>query len=159
MKNILKREEIENMEGVDKTHFLNPNAKRLNKSLGDLTGLKRLGFHIIEIQPGFESTEFHNHYHEDECTYILCGSGVVTIGEIDYEVSEGDFIGYPAGGEPHTMINTGKNVLKCIVVGQRLPHDIGDYPRKNLRIFRDEKLPVNVVSMDDIDEPEGVGKK
>ena len=31
--------EIAAMEGLRKTHFLNPNAVRVNKSLGDLAGL------------------------------------------------------------------------------------------------------------------------
>lgn len=159
MKKVIKKNEIEELKGTNKIHFLNGNAKRINKSLGDMVGLKGIGFHIIEINPGDESTEYHKHFHEDECTYVLSGKGTVTIGDVDYEISEGDFVGYPAGGEPHTMVNTGKHVLKCIVVGQRLQHDVGDYPRKNLRIFRNEGLPITVVNIDDITEPEGVGKK
>jgi uncharacterized cupin superfamily protein len=68
---------------------LNENAKRINKSLGDLVGMTGFGFHIIEIEPGYDSTEHHVHYFEDECVYVLEG----------YEISEGDFIGFPAGGE------------------------------------------------------------
>ena len=63
---ILRKNEIEELEGLKKTHFLNPNARRLNKSLGDLTGLTGLGFHIIEVDPGFESTEYHLHYFEGQ---------------------------------------------------------------------------------------------
>ena len=54
-KYVVKKSEIENMEGLAKQHFLNPNAKRVNKSLGDLTGLQNIGFHIIEVPPGYES--------------------------------------------------------------------------------------------------------
>jgi uncharacterized cupin superfamily protein len=64
-KYLVTKEEIDDYEGLSKTHFLNDNAKRVNKSLGDLTGLTGFGFHIIEIEPGRESTEFHKHYHED----------------------------------------------------------------------------------------------
>ena len=49
---VVTREEIAAFEGVDKIHFLNPGARRLNKSLGDLAGLTNLGFHLIEVQPG-----------------------------------------------------------------------------------------------------------
>ncbi|MEO1069163.1 MAG: cupin, partial [Cyanobacteria bacterium J06638_6] len=66
-KYIITREEIEAYPGIAKTHFLNDHAKRINKSLGDLTGLTGIGFHIIEVEPGCESTEFHQHHHEDEC--------------------------------------------------------------------------------------------
>ena len=45
-KYVVTREEVEAYEGIAKTHFLNENAKRINKSLGDLTGLTGFGFHI-----------------------------------------------------------------------------------------------------------------
>ena len=54
-KYLITREEIERNEGLKKTHFLNQKAQRINKSLGDLTGLTGFGFHIIEVEPGFES--------------------------------------------------------------------------------------------------------
>jgi uncharacterized cupin superfamily protein len=145
------------MEGLAKTHFLNQNARRTNKSLGDLVGLKNLGFHIIEVHPGYESTEYHRHYFEDECVYILSGKATVTIDEIDYEVSTGDFIGYPAGGLPHKMKNTGLEVLRCIVVGQRLIQDVADYPRLGKRLYRYNGLN-DLVKLKDISNP-NVGKK
>ena len=145
------------MEGLAKTHFLNDNAQRINKSLGDIVGLKNLGFHIIEVQPGHESTEYHVHHCEDECVYILSGNATVTIDEINYEVSAGDFIGYPAGGLPHTMKNTGTDVLRCIVVGQRLPFDIGDYPRLGKRIYRHPQSN-DLIDLDDISNP-SLGQK
>ncbi|MDO6749462.1 cupin domain-containing protein, partial [Gilvimarinus sp. 1_MG-2023] len=83
-KYLVTKEEIEELEGISKTHFLNENAKRINKSLGDLTGLTGFGFHIIEIQPGHESTEFHKHYHEDECVYVLEGTAEAQVGNEIY---------------------------------------------------------------------------
>ena len=80
-KYIVTKDEIAQFQGIDKVHFLNPNARRLNKALGDLTGLNGFGFHIIEIQPGEESTELHVHYFEDECVYILDGQAHATLGE------------------------------------------------------------------------------
>ena len=157
MKYIIRRQEIEEMEGLARTHYLNENAKRINKSLGDIAGLKNLGFHIIEVLPGSESTEYHVHHFEDECVYILSGNATVTIDEIDYEVNEGDFIGYPAGGLPHTMKNTGYEVLRCIVVGQRLSQDVGDYPRQGKRLFRYGQLN-NLVNVEDISNP-SMGRK
>ena len=43
-KYIVTKEEIEEYAGIQKTHFLNQNARRLNKSLGDLTGLTGFGY-------------------------------------------------------------------------------------------------------------------
>ncbi|MGI0116806.1 cupin domain-containing protein [Zooshikella sp. RANM57] len=157
-KYLVTKEEIEDFEGIDKTHFLNPNARRRNKSLGDLTGLMGFGFHIIEVKPGYESTELHKHYHEDECVYILEGEATATIGDHDYNVKPGDFIGYRKGGLPHKLTNTGGTTLKCIVVGQRLDHDVGDYPNKNKRIYRNKNMKTNLVDLENIEEPV-VGKK
>ncbi len=157
-KYILRKEEIESIAGEKKVHFLNENAQRTNKPLGDLTGLKNIGFHIIEIAPGMESTEFHFHYHEEECVYILSGNAMALIGDQEFDVREGDFIGYRAAGKAHKIINTGNDILKCIVVGQRLDHDVADYPQKNKRIFRQKGLKWNLVDIDKIVEP-NVGKK
>jgi len=158
-KYVIKSSEIDAMEGLFKQHFLNANAQRVNKSLGDLTGIKGFGFHIVELSPGSESTEYHVHYYEDECVYILSGSGIVTIGGEDISVAAGDFIGYRAGGKAHTMVNTGETVLKCIVVGQRLDHDVADYPRKNKRIYRNIGQPWDLVDLDELDHPDAGKKK
>jgi len=154
---IIKKQGIESMKGLTNVHFLNEKAIRNNKSLGDLAGLKNLGFHIIEIESGNESTEYHSHQYEDECVYVLAGEATATIGEKDYKISAGDFIGYPAGGEAHTIKNTGKEKLVCIVVGQRLSHDIVDYPRLGKRLFRNtgNNELVNVDNISDVN----VGKK
>ncbi len=155
---IVTREEIEALEGLAKTHFLNENAQRVNKSLGDLTGLTGLGFHIIEVAPGHESTETHVHHYEDECVYILEGEAEATIGNEKHRVKSGDFIGYRAGGEAHQLRNTGRETLKCIVVGQRLSHDVGDYPLKRKRLYRNRGMPWNLVDIDHVSEPKA-GKK
>lgn len=157
-KYIVTGDEIEEFEGIEKTHFLNKNAQRINKSLGDLTGLTGFGFHIIEIQPGHESTEFHKHYHEDECVYILDGFAEAIIGKSTYSVKAGDFIGYRAGGEAHALRNIGESILRCIVVGQRLDHDVGDYPNLNKRLYRQKNIPWNLVDIENIYEPDA-GKK
>lgn len=152
-KYLLTAEEIAQFPGVDKTHFLNTNARRTNKSLGDLTGLIGFGFHLIEVPTGCESTEYHKHYHEDECVYILSGTAEAYIGEQVYEVKAGDFIGYRAGGDAHSLKNTGNEVLRCIVVGQRLAHDVGDYPKLNKRIYRNKNMEWNLVDMEAIETP------
>lgn len=151
--NILTKKAIDDYEGLSKSHFLNKNAQRINKSLGDLTGLTGFGIHLIEVQPGCESTEFHMHYYEDECTYVLSGQGTVVIGDTETQVAAGDFIAYPKGGEAHTMINNSDDVLVCLVIGERLSHDVGDFPRQGKRIFRNADQPWNLVDIDDIVEP------
>lgn len=134
-RHLLTRAEIEQCAGVDKIHFLNLDARRRNKSLGDLAGLKNLGVHLIEVEPGFASTELHRHYFEDERVYILEGEATVTLDGESFAVGAGDFIAYPASGAAHTMLNTGSATLRCLVVGQRLAHDVVDYPAQNKRLY------------------------
>lgn len=156
-KYVVTANEITAMSGLAKTHFLNTNARRLNKSLGDLTGLQAIGFHIIEVEPGHETTELHVHYQEEECVYVLEGQAQATIGLDTVTVSAGDFIGYRAGGQAHALKNTGEVLLRCIV-GQRLTGDVADYPRQGKRLFRAPGLNWNLVDVDDISEPQA-GRK
>ena len=141
------------MPGLRKTHFLNSDAQRVNKSLGDVTGLTGFGFHIITVEPGQLTTEHHVHHHEDECIYILEGTALARIGEEEYSVGPGDFIGYRNGCLPHSLLNNGTDVLRCIVVGERLPHDVCDYPAQSKRMFRNAGLARSIVHMTAIESP------
>lgn len=156
---LIKRQDIETMEGLRKSHFLNPNATRVNKSLGDMTGLTGMGFHVIEVEPGCETTEHHLHHHEDECVYILAGSGTATIGDEEFAVEAGDFLGYRKGGKAHSIKNTGDELLRCIVAGERRAHDVGDYPRLRKRVYRNDGMKWNLVDFDAIAEPTAGAKK
>ncbi len=149
---LVTKQEIAEYEGIRKTHFLNENARRTNKSLGDLTGLTGFGFHVIEVAPGDESTELHMHHYEDECVYVLDGEAEATIGDSVFSVKPGDFLGYRAGGEAHKLKNVGASVLRCIVVGQRLDHDVCDYPAKKKRVYRNNSMKWNLVDMEHIEE-------
>ncbi|MGH1377072.1 MAG: cupin domain-containing protein [Alphaproteobacteria bacterium] len=153
-KSVVTKEEIEDFEGIDKAHFLNENACRTNKSLGDLVGITGFGFHIVELKPGMESSQMHMHHFEDECLYILEGEAEAKLGEKVISLKAGDFIGYPAGGEAHNIKNSGKSILRCIVVGQRLDHDVIDYPQIGKRLFQNKDMPFNLVETDAIDNPD-----
>jgi len=133
---ILTRNVIEQMQGEHKTHFLNPNAVRLNKSLGDAVGLKNIGVHLVHIEPEKEATEYHIHYYEEECFYVLSGQGLLFVNEQSHAINEGDFVGFPVNTAAHNVINNGNNVLVLLVMGQRLPQDVADYPHKGKRLYR-----------------------
>ena len=124
------------MPAERRVHFLNPKAIRSNKSLGDATGLTRLGVHLITVAPGDRSTEFHVHHYEEECIYVLSGRATAVIGEESHSIGPGDFIGCPCNGVAHEMVNDGAEPLVCLVIGQRLVQDITDYPRRGKRLFR-----------------------
>lgn len=150
---LLTAQAIAAMAGEAKTHFLNPNAQRVNKSLGDATGLTGIGVHIIEVAPGRDTTEYHKHHFEDECVYILSGQASSVIDEQEVAVGPGDFIGYRKGGHAHELRNTGTETLRVLVIGQRLPHDVGDYPREGKRIFRNQGLDWDVAPHEALENP------
>jgi uncharacterized cupin superfamily protein len=132
----LSAQAIAAMQAVQRTHFLNTNAVRSNKSLGDAAGLKNLGVHLITVEPGRCSTEYHFHHYEEECIYVLSGHGTAVIGDQTHKIGPGDFLGHPIDNIAHEMINDGVEPLVCLVIGQRLAQDITDYPRQGKRLFR-----------------------
>jgi uncharacterized cupin superfamily protein len=124
------------MEGEIKTHFLNSNAVRLNKSLGDEVGLSKIGVHMIYVEAEKDSTEYHKHHYEEECIYVLSGQGKLTIEEQEFNLEKGDFVGFPANTAAHALVNNGSNTLISLVMGQRLKHDVADYPYQKKRLYR-----------------------
>ncbi len=133
---LLTASDIEQMPGECKVHFLNPNAVRLNKSLGDAVGLSQIGVHMIYVEPGREATEYHIHHYEEECVYVLSGNATAIIGNDRYTLGPGDFIGLPRNTVAHTIINDGSETLVCLVTGQRLLQDVSDYPNQGKRLYR-----------------------
>ena len=132
----LSAEKIAAMEGIRRVHNLNPEAIRIDKSLGDEVGLKNTGIHLMTIAPGDKSTEIHTHRYEEEAIYVLSGRGTEVIGDQTYKIGAGDFIGFAGAGPAHETINDGTEPLVCLVIGQRLAQDVVDYPRKGKRLFR-----------------------
>lgn len=155
---ILSAADIKAMKSKEKTHFLNQNARRMQKSLAQATGLTEIDFCIVEVAPGDESTEHHLHYHEEECWYVLEGEATARIGSVSQPVKVGDFIGCRKGGLAHSFKNTGDGPFRCIAVSQRNNHDVSDYPRRGKRLFRNKNLTYNMVDLGVIDRPFGATK-
>ncbi|NJL46445.1 MAG: cupin domain-containing protein [Leptolyngbyaceae cyanobacterium SM2_5_2] len=117
-------------------HPLNPKAIRHGKSLGDETGLHHIGIHLVRVEPGHDSTQYHVHQAEEEFIYILAGRGLADIGDQVVEVSPGDFMGFAAGSLAHSLSNPFEEDLVYLMGGMRLDFDICDYPRVNTRLYR-----------------------
>ncbi len=152
---ILKAADIAAMSGEKRIHFLNPNAVRINKSLGDAVGLTQLGVHIISVKPGHDTTEYHKHYYEEECIYILSGQATAIIDGERYTVGSGDFLGFPRGIAAHNIVNDGDEILQYLVMGQRLEQDVADYPDKDMRLYRNSGR-WDLVKLADISEPQRI---
>lgn len=117
-------------------HSLSPQAERWSKSLGDANGLKNIGIHLVTVEPGKESTETHIHYYEEECLYILSGSGSLTLNNSQFEVGAGDFVGLPVNTAAHNLANNSRENLVFLVMGQRLRQDVADFTKIGKRLYR-----------------------
>ena len=102
-KQLVKRTEIAKMNGEDKRHFLNRDARHLQKPLGDIAGLTKFGFYLIEVPIGLASCAFHWHIREEECIYIPEGTRTARICDTVLQVEAGDFIAYRAGARRMTF--------------------------------------------------------
>ncbi len=149
---ILTAQDIEHMEGEQRVHFLNPNADRIRKSLGDAVGLSNIGVHLVQVEPGRDSTEYHRHYYEEECIYVLSGKGTLLMDGETFPLGEGDFVGFPANSAAHSLTNPGPETLVCLVMGQRLEQDVADYPNKNKRLYRNSGA-WDLVDIQDVTDP------
>ena len=149
---ILKAKDIEAMEGKRRIHFLNPNADRISKSLGDAVGLNNIGVHLITVEPGKDTTEYHKHYYEEECLYVLSGSGTLVIENESFPFETGDFVGFPANTAAHALKNTRSETLIFLVMGQRLEQDVADYPNQGKRLYRNSGQ-WDLVDLDHISDP------
>ena len=141
--------DIENMAESINVHQFNDKAIRHTKSLGDELGLSTLGFHLVRLQSGDESTEFHRHHMDEEFVYILSGSGIAEIGDERCEISEGDFMGFSQGALPHSMSNPHEEDLVYLMGGTRSDIDICDYPKLNRRMYRVDGVK-KYLDMDDL---------
>jgi len=89
-KALLTAAQILQLNEKEHIHQHNNNAIRLTRSLSEPTGIKSIGVHLVRVQQGRDSTEFHSHQQDEEFIYILSGQGIASIGEDQFQVSGGD---------------------------------------------------------------------
>ena len=110
-------------------HQFNANGVRLSRSLSSAVGLAHIGVHIVRLEPGRESTQFHYHDGEEEFLYVLSGRGIAEIGDTRQEVGPGDFMGFPRGSAAHALSNPFTEDLVYLMGGEHNPLDVVHYPR------------------------------
>jgi hypothetical protein len=142
---------IDAMAVERRRHFINKQALRLNKSLGDAVGLTELGVHLVRIKQGDHTTEYHSHYCDEEFIYVLSGRGIAEIGIRKIKVGPGDFMGFTARSLPHDMTNPYAEDLVYLLGGTRKAVDICEYPRSRKRGYKFAGRR-HLVGFDDVDE-------
>lgn len=133
---LLTAEAIAALPEHARQHAFNPNGLRHTRALSDACGLAQIGVHLVRLQPGRESTEYHTHSHDEEWIYVLSGRGMAEIGGRKTEVKAGDFMGFVAGSAHHTLTNPFAEDLVYLVGGTRHAYDVVDYPRRGIRSYK-----------------------
>jgi len=135
------------------SHPWNPQSLMHGTQLARSVGLKRCGVNFIRVPPGRESFVYHSHQHEEEWIYVLAGTAIALIDGTEYQVSAGDFIGYPAPSVAHLMRNPGPDELVYLSGGENRDFDVAEFPTLGKRMVRQGKQ-VEVYDLADQPPPE-----
>ena len=123
----------------DFSHPWNANSEMRGTQLARSVGLKRTGVNFIRVPAGKESYVYHSHQCEEEWIYVLSGKALALIDDVEYEVSAGDFIGFPAPSVAHHMSNPGPADLVYLSGGENRDVDVVDFPKLGKRMVRSGK--------------------
>ena len=100
----------------------------MTRTLGTLSGLTQIGLHIVRLEKGRESTEYHYHDADEEFLYVISGRGVAIIGGERHDVGPGDVMAFPHGSPPHMLSNPYDEDLVYLMGGERNSCDVVHYP-------------------------------
>jgi uncharacterized cupin superfamily protein len=132
---VLRAAEIE-AQADSFSHPFNPNSLVSGTRMSKLAGLERAGVSKVTMPPGKESFIYHSHEREEEWIYILAGKGLARIDDTEYEVSAGDFMGFPTPGVAHHLTNPFDEELVYLMGGESKHVEIADFPDIGKRMVR-----------------------
>jgi quercetin 2,3-dioxygenase len=122
---------IESLPVQEFSHDVEPRARRQMRVLHRPTGLTCQAVYWCRVAQGELTTALHTHDRTDEWVFVLDGKGFVRIGDDEFPVGPQDFVGHPAGGEPHVM--RAETDLTYLMGGMIDPLDVVTYPEHGLR--------------------------
>lgn len=85
---------------------------------------------VYEIPPGKSAYPYHYHTQNEECFYIITGTGLLKTPQGEKEVNTGDFLYFPAceaGAHKLTNISSTENLV-YLDFDTRNPIDVAFYP-------------------------------
>jgi uncharacterized cupin superfamily protein len=99
------------------------------KDIDPLIGARRLGYQLIRLPSGQSTFPMHFHHFGEELFYVMEGQCTLLTTRGQSQVRQGDFIAFPPGpAGAHKFTNQGPRPCVLLALGERLPHDVGEYP-------------------------------
>jgi len=95
-------------------------AGKHEAQLGKVVGVTQFGVNHVKLEPGSASSLRHWHEGEDEFVFVLSGELTLIDENGEHAMTEGSFVGFPAGGpNAHHLANKSRADAVFIVVGTR----------------------------------------
>ena len=129
---IIKTAALDRSKAAHVRHPLNDKPSDLYiHPLSEGTGLTRQIVSMARLPPGSESFLQHAHTFQEEFVFILQGRGLAVMGDEEFPVEAGDFIGYPTDGVAHQLRNNSDEDLVYLMGGERTPFELARFPTVN----------------------------
>lgn len=148
---IISTTSLKDSDFVVTDHDFDAASIRHTTSLGDPTGLTKLGVHLVRLPPHSHSSANHWHTQDDEWIYILEAGdkGATLVRVITHEeeggrqkvteetIKKGDFVAFPAMQAVGHHVQTGEEGIVYLVCGTRAPVDVCTYPLAGKKLVID----------------------
>ncbi|MBQ2262086.1 MAG: cupin domain-containing protein [Loktanella sp.] len=96
----------------------------VRKRLGDAFGLGAFGVNLVELQPGYATSQKHWHSVQDELVFVLEGHLRLVTDQFELDLGPGDYFGFKGGvSNGHHFMNTGQSLARLVEIGSRSSGD------------------------------------
>lgn len=103
--------------------------KRNWSEIGFALGAERLGYALMQFEPGDSGPPYHWHSAEEELFVVWEGSGEMRVPQGTFALRKGDIVCCPVGlTGSHRFYNNGTEPLTLIAIANVEPADVGGYP-------------------------------
>ena len=116
--------------------------RRRQAEAGLLIGARKLGYQVIEIEPGQWGSPMHGHTEEEELYVVIDGSGAIRFTFGEFPIRKGDMIALTVGARgAHQLKNTGTSTLVVLALANNEPGDCCFYPDSDKLLFARNLMP------------------
>lgn len=114
-------------------------------NLGIALGRRTTGLRHDRLRPRTKSCPHHWHQIEEECFYVLEGSGEAVLGEARFALRPGSFLLRPPGSRVAHHLLAGDDGMTYLAYGTHRPNEICFYPDSSKLLVGDVLLRVDPV--------------